>query len=304
MSDHFWGIDLGGTKIEGVVLPTATSSEPLSRLRLPTERDRGYEHVRRQIVHLVDQLADAVGERPTRLGIGTPGVLDPKTRQLKNSNTTCLIGQPLQGDLESELNVEIDLANDANCFALAEARLGAGRGADSVFGIILGTGVGGGVVLDGRAVHGCQGIAGEWGHNVMEPGGRQCYCGLRGCVETLLAGPHLEARYREATGRSVSLSEIAAAASEDTDAAAVIDHLCEWFARCVASVINILDPEVVVLGGGVSNVEALYTRGIETLRQWVFNDEVHTRIARNELGDSAGVFGAAMLTAPDRSEQA
>ena len=289
MSDHFWGIDLGGPKIEGVVLPTATSSEPLSRLRLPTERDRGYEHVRRQIVHLVDQLADAVGERPTRLGIGTPGVLDPKTRQLKNSNTTCLIGQPLQSDLESELNVEIDLANDANCFALAEARLGAGRGADWV----------GQRLLSGR-----HHIAGEWGHNVMEPGGRQCYCGLRGCVETLLAGPHLEARYREATGRSVSLSEIATAAIEDTDAAAVIDHLCEWFARCVASVINILDPEVVVLGGGVSNVEALYTRGIETLRQWVFNDELHTRIARNELGDSAGVFGAAMLTAPDRSEQA
>ena len=301
MSKRFWGIDLGGTKIEGVVLPTATSTEPLCRMRVPTERDRGYEHVRGQIVRLVEQMSASVGDRPDLLGVGTPGVLDPQTLRLKNSNTTCLIDQPLQSDLQSDLGIDVPLANDANCFALAEARLGAGRGAHTVFGIILGTGVGGGVVIAGRALFGCQGIAGEWGHNVMDPDGRPCYCGLRGCVETLLAGPHLEARYTEATGQALSLTEIAAIAATDTHAEAVITHLCDWFARCVASVINILDPDIVVLGGGVSNVDALYSRGVESLSKWVFNDVPHTRIARNQLGDSAGVFGAAMLTAQDDS---
>ena len=297
MSQSFWGVDLGGTKIEGVVLPSATSTEPLCRLRIPTERDRGYDHVRRQIGRLIEQMRQATGYGPTSLGVGTPGVLDPHTLTLKNSNTTCLIGQPLQQDLQQDLGLEVELANDANCFALAEARLGAGRGAHTVFGIILGTGVGGGVVVDGRALYGHQGIAGEWGHNVMDPEGRDCYCGRKGCVETLLAGPHLEARYAETTGRSLSLSDIATAAPTDPAAAVVIDHLCEWFARCVSSVINILDPDVVVLGGGVSNIDALYGRGTQALDRWVFNDVVHTRIARNELGDSAGVFGAAMLTA-------
>lgn len=297
MSDYHWGIDLGGTKIEGVVLPSATATEPLCRLRLPTERDRGYDHVRSRIVQLVDEMKQAVGAAPDAIGIGPPGVLDPQTLRLKNSNTTCLVGQPLQQDLQRDLGVDVELANDANCFALAEARLGAGRGAHTVFGIILGTGVGGGVVIDGRVLYGHQGIAGEWGHNVMDPDGRECYCGRRGCVETLLAGPHLEARFQEATGHAVALSDIVAAASENPHAEDIVEHLCEWFARCVASVINILDPDVVVLGGGVSNIDALYDRGVAALDRWVFNDVVHTRIARNELGDSAGVFGAAMLTA-------
>ena len=297
MRQSYWGIDLGGTKIEGVVLPSATSTETLCRLRIPTERDRGYDHVRSQIGLLVEQMSQKVGHSPASLGIGTPGVLDPRTLRLKNSNTTCLIGQPLQQDLQQDLGIDIELANDANCFALAEARLGAGRGAHTVFGIILGTGVGGGVIIDGRALYGHQGIAGEWGHNVMDPDGRQCYCGRRGCVETLLSGPHLEARFQEATGHQVTLSDIVAAAPDNPHAAAVIEHLCEWFARCVASVINILDPDVVVLGGGVSNIDALYDQGVAALDRWVFNDAVHTRIARNELGDSAGVFGAAMLTA-------
>lgn len=299
MSDLCWGVDLGGTKIEGVVLPAADSTEPLCRLRVPTERDRGYAHVRRVIGGLVEQMATEVGARPDAVGFGTPGVLDPVTHRLKNSNTTCLVGQPLQADLAHDLGCRVELANDANCFALAEARLGAGRGAATVFGIILGTGVGGGVVVDGRALHGAQGIAGEWGHNVLDPSGRDCYCGRRGCVETFLSGPHLEGFYEERSGRSRRLPEIAERAAEgsDDDAVATIDRLVEWFGRGVAGVINILDPHVVVLGGGVSNVEALYTRGLSALAPHVFNDRVQTRVVRNELGDSAGVFGAAMLVA-------
>ncbi len=299
MTQLCWGIDLGGTKIEGVVLPGSDSTEPICRLRVPTERDEGYEHVRHNIVILVDRLTHEVGERPEAIGCGTPGVLDPHTNRLKNSNTTCLIGQPLQRDLAADLGCRVELANDANCFALAEARLGAGRGAATVFGIILGTGVGGGVVVDGRTLYGGQGIGGEWGHIVLDPEGRDCYCGRRGCVETFLSGPHLEAFYKERTGQSLPLADIAERAVTGGDAAAgeTIDRLVEWFGRGVGTVINILDPHLVVLGGGVSNIDALYTRGVEALAPWVFNDTVHTRIVRNELGDSAGVFGAAMLVA-------
>ena len=298
MSELVWGVDLGGTKIEGVVLPGG-SAEPLCRMRLPTERERGYGHVRRRIVELVDRMAARVSARPQAVGFGTPGVLDPETHTLKNSNTTCLIGEPLRVDFADDLGCRVELANDANCFALAEARLGAGRGAPTVFGIILGTGVGGGVIVDGRALHGGQGIAGEWGHNVLDPDGRDCYCGRRGCVETLLAGPHLEAFYAQQAGQSRSLPAIAALAGAGEDAAAVatIDRLVTWFGRAVAGVVNILDPHVVVLGGGVSNIDALYTRGVDEMARWVFNDRVHTRVVRNQLGDSAGVFGAAMLVA-------
>jgi predicted NBD/HSP70 family sugar kinase len=299
MTDLCWGVDLGGTKIEGVVLPPAESAEPLYRLRVPTERERGYEHVRRNIVGLVERMVLEVGERPQAVGFGTPGTLDPATQTLKNSNTTCLIGQPLQRDLAADLGCRVELANDANCFALAEARLGAGRGAPTVFGIILGTGVGGGGVIDGRVLPGGQGIGGEWGHIVLDPDGSECYCGQRGCVETFLSGPFLETFYARRSGTSLPLGDISKRAIVGQDVAAVetINRLVTWFGRGVATVINILDPHVVVLGGGVSNVDALYTRGIEALAPWVFNDTVQTRIVRNELGDSAGVFGAAMLVA-------
>ena len=294
-----WGIDLGGTKIEGVVLSTTESAEPVCRLRVPTEREGGYEHVRRNIVGLVERMALEVGEGPRAVGFGTPGVIDPATHMLKNSNTTCLVGQPLLRDFAADLGCRVELANDANCFTLAEARPGAGRGAATVFGIILGTGVGGGVVIDGRVLHGGQGIGGEWGHIVLDPTGSQCYCGRRGCVETFLSGPHLETFYAQRSGTSLPLAHIAkrAIAGQDVAAVETIDRLVTWFGRGVATVINILDPHVVVLGGGVSNIDALYTRGVEALAPWVFNDTVQTRIVRNELGDSAGVFGAAMLVA-------
>ena len=297
MAEQSWGIDLGGTKIEGVVLGATDAPDPLCRIRVPTEADRGYRHVFGRIAELVRAMEAEVGTAPARLGIGTPGVLDPQNSTMKNSNTTCLIGQPLQRDLEAELGVPVALANDANCFALAEARLGAGRGAATAFGVILGTGVGGGVVVGQRALYGCQGIAGEWGHNLLEPQGPECYCGRRGCVETILSGPFLERFYAERSGERRPLPEIAARRTNDPHATATMERLTAYFGRAIASVINILDPDVVVLGGGVSNIDLLYDEGVRETAQHVFNNRLETRIVKNELGDSAGVFGAAMLVA-------
>ena len=299
MADLVWGIDLGGTKIEGVVLPSRDSAEPLCRLRVATGAEGGYSQVRRRICELVEAMKTEVGEAPRALGIGTPGVLDPETGLIKNSNTTCLIGEPLRADLETELSVDVALANDANCFALAEASLGAGRGAETVFGVIMGTGVGGGVVVDGRVLYGCQGIAGEWGHNLLDAAGPDCYCGRRGCVETFLSGPHLERFYEQGAGRRRTLAEIVDLhrMNSDRNASATVERLLDYFGRALAVVVNLLDPHVVVLGGGVSNVDLLYSEGPGRLAQWMFNDRCETRIVRNQLGDSAGVFGAAMLVA-------
>ena len=299
MSEEYWGIDLGGTKIEGVVLTSTREPATLCRLRIETQSARGYGHIVARIGHLVERMRTETGTRPRRVGIGTPGVLDPRSRTLKNSNTTCLIGRPLQRDLERELDAEIVMANDANCFALAEARLGAGRGAQTVFGVIAGTGVGGGIVTGGEVLYGCQGIAGEWGHNILVPDGPPCYCGRRGCVETILSGPALEGHYASLAGSRLRLPEIVerGTGSGDPHAEATMERLVVHFGRALAYVINILDPHIIVLGGGVSNIDLLYTRGVREVRRHVFNDRLETRIVRHALGDSAGVFGAALLVA-------
>ena len=297
MSEEYWGLDLGGTKIEGVVLGSTENPDPLCRIRIPTEADKGYRHIVARIAELVQTMSAETATTPTRIGIGTPGVLDPQQSTMKNSNTTCLIGQPLQRDLEAALAIPVALANDANCFALAEARLGAGRGAETAFGVILGTGVGGGVVIGTKALYGCQGIAGEWGHSVLDPEGPECYCGRRGCVETILSGPFLERFYAERANEHRTLSEIAARRGSDPHADASMERLVSYFGRAIASVINILDPEVVILGGGVSNIDLLYEEGVRETARHVFNNRLETRIVKNELGDSAGVFGAAMLVA-------
>ncbi|MCC7261274.1 MAG: ROK family protein [Candidatus Latescibacteria bacterium] len=297
MSVH-WGIDLGGTKIEGVVLEEG-QTEPRCRIRIPTEAAQGYQHILGQIQRLVQQLVAQTRLQPQAIGVGTPGVLDPQTQTLKNSNTLCLNGQPLKADLEQALGVPLELANDANCFALAEARLGAGKGAETVFGIIMGTGVGGGVVVRERVLYGCQGIAGEWGHNVLDAGGPECYCGKRGCVERFLAGPALQEYYTSLAGESLPLAEIVRHYEQGTDAhaRATVERMIAYFGKAIAYLINILDPHVIVIGGGVSNVELLYREGVQEARPYVFNNRLETRVVKNLLGDSAGVFGAAMLVA-------
>ncbi len=296
MTGPFWGIDLGGTKIEGAVLPSLTQPQPIARHRIDTEAASGYEHILERIEMLIGTLCQQTGASPSAIGVGHPGVIDPRTAAIKNSNTQCLNGRQLRIDLETRLGVSVLCANDANCFALAEAMLGAGRGARTVFGVIIGTGVGGGVVINGEALHGAQGIAGEWGHNVLIPFGPPCYCGKNGCVETIVSGPALEEYYRVRSGRRASLSEIVSAADRgDEDAVRTIARLSYWFGRALGVVVNILDPDRIVLGGGLSNIDALYGGMLPELRRTIFNDRMESRIVKNELGDSAGVFGAAML---------
>ncbi len=295
MSEQLWGIDLGGTKIEGVVLPGPVP-KPLARLRVLTEQERGYEHILEQIFAVVRDLEAGTSlKRPARIGLAMPGTIGSDGR-VKNSNTVCLIGKALDIDLGVLLGVEIVAMNDANLFALAETRFGAAQGiSGAVFGVIMGTGVGGGVVVDGKVLSGCHGIAGEWGHNILIPEGELCYCGKSGCVETVISGPALERWHEARSGRRLSLKEIAA--SPDADCQATIDRLCDYFGRSLATVVNILDPSAIILGGGVGNVDAMYTRGRHSLERWMFNGSFEGKLLRPELGDSAGVFGAALLTA-------
>ena len=296
---HLWGIDLGGTKIEGVILDPAALDRPLCRLRVPTESEKGYAHIRAQIAGLIKMISSESGlPLPKRIGMGTPGVIDPHTGKLKNSNTQCLNGQRLQDDLESDLGVKLVTANDANCFALAEATLGAARGFPTVFGVILGTGVGGGIVVDGQVLNGCHGIAGEWGQIVLDPHGPLSAYGTRGTVEALISGPGLERFYAERSGETRQLKEIVARVREDAHAQATVDRLTDRFAQAIGLVIDVLDPPANVLGGGEGPVEALYSAETrEKITAAIFNPRFEAALLKPTLGDSAGVFGAAMLTA-------
>ncbi|MBX3214699.1 MAG: ROK family protein [Labilithrix sp.] len=337
------GVDLGGTKIEAVVVgldsaargaagPTSAAGagpasavsgpapaagagdEPrvLARARVPTKRELGYEHVLEATRALVFEVAKQAGVDviATPMGVAMPGSVTTRRPDggrsdvalVKNSNTTCLNGRPFHADLARAVGREIAFSNDANCFALAEATWGAARGARVTFGVILGTGVGGGVVLTSdagtpRAWDGAQGIAGEWGHVTLDPErGPACYCGRRGCVETYLSGPAIEREYAQRSGVPRSLAEIAARGKKEDDVArTLLDERVELFGRALATVIDVLDPDVIVLGGGVSNLEQLYEAGPSAVARWIFNDELATRIVKHALGDSAGVLGAALL---------
>lgn len=297
-STPLWGIDLGGTKIEGAILGSPDSADHLARLRVPTEADQGYEHVVDQIEKLVDLLRKTSGLTPTTIGIGTPGVTDPLTGLLKNSNTVCLNGRPLRDDVSQRLGIPIKMANDANCFALAETQLGAASGHETVFGVILGTGVGAGIVVRGQALTGRHSIAGEWGHNVLEIDGTPCYCGKKGCVETVLSGTGLQRYYAKVAGEKRTLPEIVrlAGVGEDSHAVATLERLQKYFAQAIAVVLNILDPDAVVIGGGVGNLDLLYTDAVRhEIEKHLFNPRLDTPILRPTLGDSAGVFGAALF---------
>jgi fructokinase len=290
------GIDLGGTKTEGIVMDAAGNI--LHRERRPTPQADGSRAILTNIRDLVQDLEQRAGAS-CRIGLGTPGAISAKTGFLKNSNTVCLNGMPVKSDLETLLQREVRNANDANCFALSEALDGAAQGEPVVFGVILGTGVGGGMVVNGRLLEGAQHIAGEWGHNVLEPDGPPCYCGKRGCVETFLSGPGL-ARDFAAQGGNAALDARAittAAEQGDTLAEAALQRYLDRFGRALSVVINILDPDAIVLGGGLSHITRLYTEGRAQVTRHVFNDELLTRIVRNLHGDSSGVRGAAQLWA-------
>lgn len=296
-----WGIDLGGTKIEGVVLESKTNIQPLARLRVPTEAHLGYDHIIGQVDKLVQMLKEATGQLPESIGLAHPGTLDPITGTIKNANTTALIGKPFDRDLSARLGIPVKLSNDANCFAVAETLMGAVPqvlpNAEVVFGIIMGTGVGGGVVVRGKVIGGRQGIGGEWGHNHLDDSGGPCYCGKTGCVETVISGPALQRWYKHLSGEDRKLHDIYLRAQEGNDpaATATMQRLVEYFGKAVAVVINILDPDVIVIGGGVGNIDLLYTEGVKEVAKHVFNPRVDTIFVKPALGDSAGVFGAALL---------
>jgi len=302
MDKPIWGIDLGGTKIEGVILPSLRDPHPIVRTRIDTEADKGYSHIIDQIHSLVKKMESASGLKADAIGFGTPGVLDPILHTMKNCNSTNLNGQPLQKDLEEKLKIKVVLANDANCFALAETHWGIvntkAPASRMVFGIIMGTGVGGGLVYDGHVWAGKHGIGGEWGHNFLDESGGPCYCGKTGCVETVISGPGTERYYQKLTGNKKRLKEIAELyKSNDEAAIQTIDRLCLFFGRAVSVITNMLDPDVIVVGGGVGNIDALYTKGIDSLRKHIFNNRLDVPVLKPSLGDSAGVFGAAALAA-------
>lgn len=292
------GIDLGGTKIEGVALGEA--GRILARLRVPTPQG-DYAATLAAVVGLVERVERETGRRGT-VGVGTPGALSRVRGLIKNANSTCLIGEPLKDDLQALLGREVRVANDANCFALSEAVDGAGRGAQVVFGVILGTGVGAGIVVNGRALDGANGIAGEWGHNPLPlPAGDDlplpaCYCGRAGCIETYLSGPGLAMDHARCSGELARPEGIVAGAAEgDPACEASLARYEQRLARALAGVINILDPDVIVLGGGLSNVERLYETVPSLWRPHVFSDHVATRLVQARHGDSSGVRGAAWL---------
>ena len=290
-----FGLDLGGTKMEAVLLNEA--GEIVWRQRRPTPSEN-YEAIIETIAELVGE-ADRESTQEISIGIGMPGSLSPKTGLVRNSNTQCLNGRPIQQDLESKLARQVRLANDANCFALSEATDGAGAGAQSVFGVIIGTGCGGGLVFNGELQNGANSIGGEWGHNPLaapraeELPGPPCYCGRHGCNEVWISGSGFARDHEAIAGERLTAEQIIA--SDSDTAKASFERLCDRIARALGAVINVVDPDVIVLGGGLSNVDALYTHIPEIWDAYIFSDVIETRLVKNKHGDASGVRGAAWL---------
>ena len=291
------GIDLGGTKTEAVVLDAR--GQPAFRRRVDTPA-REYASILKTIAELVTAAQRATGE-DFSIGLGIPGAISPQTGLLRNSNTSCLNGRPFKVDLETLLERPVRIENDANCFALSEALGGAARGCGVVFGVIVGTGTGGGIVVDGKLLRGAHAIGGEWGHNPLpwrraEDGEPSCYCGKSACIETFLSGPGMARNYASRFGGQLSSRQIVAgAAAGERRCTQMLDTYHDQMARALAHLINILDPDAIVLGGGMSNIDSIYDQLPRRLPDYVFSDFVDTPILRAEHGDASGVFGAALL---------
>ena len=292
-SMHRIGIDLGGTKTEVALL--SPDGAVLKRDRRPTPAVQGYEAILDTVTDLVAETVSSLKEDYT-IGIGIPGIVDARTELVLNANTTIMIGHPLRKDLEARLKRQIRVQNDANCFALAEAQQGAGRKYGMIFGVIMGTGCGGGIVIDKKLHGGLHGIAGEWGHVSIDPNGPQCWCGNRGCIETFISGGGLQKRFESMYGERKTVEQIVASArSGAAPDQEFFDRFLEDFGRALGGLISILDPDAIILGGGLSNLVELYEEGRKRTLKYTFHKNAATPILRNELGDSAGVFGAAHL---------
>lgn len=292
---HHVGIDLGGTKVE-VALTGGQFDQPVMREREPTERS-GVPALVNQLARLVGRARAAAGGGPVTLGLGLPGSVEEGTGQVRNCVLPWLDGTPLAALLHEATGLDPAIVNDAHAFALSEALLGAGRGHRMVLGLTLGTGIGGGLVVDGRLWRGRHGIAGEWGHICVQPGGRRCYCGREGCAEQYLSGTALERRYRELGGTPLMLPAIVAAATTDRRARQVLAEAAEWFGRILGGIVNLLDPDIIVLGGGVSRLPLFYEEGLEALARQAMTGHFATPVVPASLGDSSGVLGAALIGA-------
>ncbi len=293
MKNNLIGIDLGGTKIEIVILDV--NKEIQFRERLPTESVKGPSHIINQILVLYKKAVSFIDNSPHTIGVGSPGSLSPKTKLLRNSNTLCLNGLPLQQLIEEALQKKIMLENDANCFALAEANFGAGKNHDLVFGVIMGTGCGGGFVINNNLRVGPQQIAGEWGHSVINSDGPPSYCGNNGCVETYISGGGLENILKSHGILSLTAKDFLNKKQHTDDEKFILKNFYSNFGIALANIINIIDPDVVILGGGLSNHDGLYDIGIRETYNRVFHESPSTPIVKNKLGDSAGVIGAALI---------
>ena len=283
------GVDLGGTKTEIIVLDE--NLHVLERKRVVTPQNN-YDEIIHTIINLVSDVSQSISD--FSLGVCCPGAISKQTGVIKNSNTQCLIGKSLKEDLENKLQKNISIENDANCFTIAESKLGAGIGFDLVFGVIMGTGVGGGIVIDNTLHSGRTNIAGEWGHHTLHQNGNSCYCGKNGCVETYISGPSLEKRWNQLTGLTQTMPEIIEN-FDNSIGKQWKNEFLENFGHGLANVIDILDPDAIILGGGLSNIDFLYHEGKESIYSKVFSDMIETPILKNNLGDSSGVFGAALL---------
>ena len=285
------GIDLGGTKIEAIIIDD--QFQVIDRKRIPTLRDEGYDAIINRIIDLSKEMI-GIGDIDGPIGICTPGTIEATTGLLKNSNTVCLIGKPIQKDMEDALGIPVLMENDANCFALAEATIGAAKKYDVVFGVILGTGCGAGIVMNKKIHRGANAIAGEWGHHTLYPGGRSCYCGNQGCTESYISGTALESEWKELTGEFAKVTAVIDNKMYEAHPERKENFMMN-FGRALSNVIDILDPDAIVMGGGLSKVDLLYTEGMQAVYKESFSEVVRTPIIKNKLGDSGGVFGAAMI---------
>lgn len=289
------GIDLGGTKTEIILLNP--DNKETHRKRIQTPASSGYEAIIKSLHELITNTAINIPPASEyTIGIGIPGSINIDTGLVQNANTTCLIGKPLKKDLEILQGRDIEIQNDANCFTLAESLSGAAKGFGLVFGVIMGTGCGSGICYDGAVRKGSHSISGEWGHFSIDPDGTQCYCGNRGCIETKISGGGVEANYYKKHGRRLTMSDIIEGyRNDEPSCVSTFESFIDDFGRCLGGLISILDPDAIVIGGGLSNIPELYTTGYERIKKYAFHKNIKTPVLQNKLGDSAGVFGAAWI---------
>ncbi|MFT5206626.1 MAG: fructokinase [Candidatus Omnitrophota bacterium] len=291
---HKIGIDLGGTKCEGVILNQA--NKEVYRERVPTHQENGYQAILMTVQTLYNKLVQQLRGASHTIGIGTPGSISPKSGLMRNSNTLALNDKDLLNDLNDLIKHDLIVENDANCFTLAEALLGEFKSDKLTFGVILGTGCGGGFVRDKRLMTGLTGNSGEWGHSSIDPDGPDCYCGKKGCVETYISGGGAQNRYFEMTGHQATMEEIIQGyRDQKPPATEFMKQYFNWFGRALSNVVNIIDPDIIIIGGGLSNMREIYNEGQTAFEQCIFSDYYPNKIQKNSLGDSAGVLGAAML---------